>query len=314
MSHRLVLLDAKTLGNISNMHLLEQFGTLKIFDKTTQPQTISRVKHADIVITNKVVIDKAVIDEAPNLKLICIAATGTNNVDLEYAREKGITVKNASGYSTFSVAQNTFATLFNLLNHIHWYDNYVKELDYSKNDLFTNHGPVISELNNKNYGIIGLGSIGRAVAKIATSFGANIFYFSTSGRNKNDRYPSVSLKKLLHKCDIVSIHAPLNKDTRSLICYDQLKQMKDNAILINMGRGGIVVEKDLARALNEGQIGGACLDVYEKEPVSTNNPLFQVRDKHKLVLTPHIAWASLEARERLISIIAENINSFTIEI
>jgi len=310
MSHRLVLLDAKTLGNVSNMHLLKQFGNLQIFDKTSPQQTISRVKHADIIITNKVVIDKAVIDEAPNLKLICIAATGTNNVDLKYAQKKKIIVKNASGYSTYSVAQNTFAALFILLNHIHWYDNYVKNLNYSNNDLFTHHGPVVTELNNKNYGIIGLGAIGKAVAKTATSFGANVSFFSTSGKNKSDLYASVPLEELLSASDIISIHAPLNENTKSLIGYRELKQMRKHAILVNMGRGGIVIEKDLAKALNEELIGGACLDVYEKEPTSTDNPLFQIRDKHKLVLTPHIAWASLEAREKLISIISENISSF----
>jgi len=310
MPNNIVLLDADTLGKVSNMHLLKQFGTLQIFDKTLPNQTIFRVKDADIIITNKVVIDKTVMDNAPHLKLICIAATGTNNVDLTYAQKKGIVVKNAAGYSTFSVAQNTFAVLFHLMNHIHWYDNYVKSLNYSNNDLFTHHGPVITELNNKSYGIIGLGSIGMAVAKIATSFGAKVIYYSTSGKNKNDIYPSVSLKKLLHTCDIISIHAPLNDSTKSLIGYEQLKQMKNHAILINMGRGGIVIEKDLARAINKGQIGGACLDVYENEPLSTDNQLFEINDRHKLVLTPHIAWASLESRERLIEIVAGNIESY----
>lgn len=310
MPINIVLLDADTLGNVSNMHLLKQFGTLQIFDKTLPNQTVLRVKDADIIITNKVVINKTVMDNAPHLKLICIAATGTNNVDLTYAQKKGIVIKNAAGYSTFSVAQNTFAALFQLMNHIHWYDNYVKSLNYSNNDLFTHHGPVITELNNKNYGIIGLGAIGMAVAKIATSFGANVIYYSTSGKNKNSIYPSVSLEKLLHTCDIISIHAPLNDSTKSLIGYEQLKQMKNHAILINMGRGGIVIEKDLARAINEGQIGGACLDVYENEPLSTDNQLFEIIDQHKLVLTPHIAWASLESRERLLKIVAGNIESY----
>ncbi len=310
MSYRLVLLDAKTLGHVSNMHLLEQFGTLQKYDQTPPEQTISRVAGADIIITNKVVIDRKVMDRAPNLKLICIAATGMNNVDLEYAEEKGIAVKNAAGYSTHSVAQHTFASLFRLLNHISWYDHYVKNKEYSKGDLFTHHGPVISELNGKRYGIIGLGAIGQAVAGIATAFGARVVYYSTSGKNRNDRYPSAGLEELLATSDIISIHAPLNENTRALIGYAQLKMMQPHAILINMGRGGIVIEEDLARALNEGLIGGACLDVYEKEPPAPDNPLLQVRDPHKLVLTPHIAWASLEARERLIAIVAQNIRNF----
>jgi glycerate dehydrogenase len=310
MPYRLVLLDAKTLGNVSNMHLLEQFGKLQKFDKTHPEQTISRVKNTDIIITNKVIIDKTVMDHAPNLKLICIAATGTNNVDLDYAQKRGIAVMNAAGYSTSSVAQHTFAILFQLLNHIHWYDKYVKSKAYSNNDLFTHHGPVIFELKNKRFGIIGLGAIGRAVAKIASSFGAGVSYYSTSGHNKNDQYISMSLDDLLTTCDIISIHAPLNKNTKSLIGYNELTKMKRHAILINMGRGGIVVEQDLTKALNENLIEGACLDVYEQEPPDTGNPLLQVKDQHRLILTPHVAWASIEARERLIAIIAENISSF----
>lgn len=310
MSYRLVLLDAKTLGNVSNMHLLEQFGKLQKFDKTSSGQTISRVTGADIIITNKVIIDRTVMDHAPSLKLICIAATGMNNVDLEYAMEKGIAVKNAAGYSTNSVAQHTFASLFQLLNHISWYDHYVKSKKYSKSDLFTHHGPVISELNGKCYGIIGLGAIGRAVAEIATAFGARVIYYSTSGKNKNDHYPSVELEELLTTSDIISIHAPLNENTRSLIGYAELKKMRRHAILINMGRGGIVVEKDLAKALNENTIDAACLDVYKKEPPSADNPLLDILEPHKLVLTPHVAWAGIEAREQLITIIAENIRTF----
>ncbi len=310
MSFRLVLLDAKTLGRVSNMHLLEQFGTLQSFDKTHADQTVSRVTNANIIITNKVVIDRKVMDHAPNLKLICIAATGMNNVDLDYAKEKGIAVRNAAGYSTYSVAQHTFAALFQLLNNIYWYDHYVKRKAYSHNDIFTHHGPVISELKDKRYGIIGLGAIGRAVAEIATAFGAKVVYYSTSGLNKNPRYPSVTLEGLLTGSDIISIHAPLNENTRDLIGYKELKKMKPDAILINMGRGGIVKENDLANALNENLIGGACLDVYEQEPLSEDNPLLHIKEKQKLVLTPHIAWASIEAREQLITIIAENIRTF----
>ncbi len=310
MPYRLVLLDADTLGNVSNLHLLESFGTLERYDKTHPDQTIARVKYADIIITNKVVIDREVMDHAPDLKLICIAATGMNNVDLEYAKKKGIAVKNAAGYSTHSVAQHTFAVLFELVNHIHWYDNYVKSGSYSRSDIFTHQGPVISELRDKHYGIIGLGTIGRAVAEIATAFAARVSYYSTSGKNKNNLYPSVSLNTLLRESDFISIHAPLNENTRSLIGYSELKQMKRTAILINMGRGGIVVEKDLAKALDEDLIGGAGLDVYETEPLPSGNPLLQIRKPHKLVFTPHVAWASIEARERLIAIIANNIRSF----
>ncbi len=307
---KIVLLDAKTLGAVPNLSRLEAFGEVISYESTLPEDTASRIKEADIAITNKVVIDAAVMNHCPNLKLICISATGTNNVDLEAAEKKGIQVKNAAGYSSASVAQHTFAMLLQLTNQVKYYDEYVKCGAYSKSEIFTHYGPTIFELPGKQYGIIGMGSIGRTVAAIAESFGAGIKYFSTSGKNTAQAYPSVDLEELLRESDVVSIHAPLNEHTRNLIDKTALSKMKPNAILINVGRGGIVDEEAIAAAIDNEVISGACIDVFESEPIQPNNPLLSVKFPHRLVLSPHNAWASIEARIRLVDIVVENIRSF----
>jgi len=306
----IVILDAKTLGNVSNLDNISAFGKVTSFETTSPEQIIERIGNADIAISNKVVIDENTMNSCPSLRLICISATGMNNVDLKAAKKLGITVKNAVGYSSNSVAQHTFASILQLNHQISYYDKYVKSGAYSQNDIFTHYGPAFFELNNKNFGIIGLGNIGKTVAKIATGFGANISYFSTSGANNNAPYQQLSLTDLLKQSDIVSIHAPLNDNTKNLISSDQLSLMKNSAYLINVGRGGIVDEGALASAIDSGDIGGACIDVFEKEPVDKNNPLLKVKHSEKLILTPHNAWASIESREKLIDIVCDNIETF----
>lgn len=307
---KIVILDAKSLGAVPNLFKLDKYGEVISYETTQPDETINRVKDANIVITNKVVIDASIMEECTNLKLICISATGMNNVDLEAAAQKGITVKNASGYSSASVAQHTFAMLLQLTNQIRYYDHYVKTGSYTKSDIFTHYGPVIFELSGKQYGIIGMGNIGRSVASIAESFGAKVKYFSTSGKNKDQKYPSVSLDDLLSNSDIISIHAPLNEQTKNLVNQQAFLKMKSNAILINVGRGGIVDEKALTEAINNEIISGACIDVFDYEPMSAQNPLLSVRFPDRLVLSPHNAWASVEARTRLVDIVVENIRSF----
>jgi glycerate dehydrogenase len=307
---KIVFLDKSTVGNVSNLGLLEEFGEVSYYSETSSDQTIERSSDADIIITNKVIIDRKVMDANPGIKLICIAATGMNNVDLEYAAEKGIAVKNVSGYSTQSVTQSTFAMLFTLLNSIPYYDQYVKSGSYSKSPIFTHHGREFTEINGKTFGIIGLGGIGQSVAKVADAFGCKVVYFSTSGKNTNQVYPCLKLDVLLSTSDIVSIHAPLNEKTNNLIDLNKLKTMKPTALLINAGRGNIVNEQDLAYAIDHKIIAGAALDVFEKEPVQADNPLLSVKNKDNLILVPHIAWASLESRETLIKGIYQNIADF----
>jgi len=307
---KIVILDAKTLGRVSNLSKLTQFGEVTSYDITRPDETANRIGDAEIIITNKVVIDRLVMEKCANLKLICISATGMNNVDLQAAERYGITVKNAMGYSSNSVAQHTIASILQLYNQIGYYDTYVKSGEYTKSDIFTHYGPPTRELFNKTFGIIGLGNIGITVAQIATSFGAKACYYSTSGKNKNSAYTQLDLKDLLKASDIVSIHAPLNNETENLMSKEQFALMKRDAILVNVGRGGIVDEKALADAINNSQIGGACLDVFEQEPISENNLLLKVKYPERLVLTPHNAWASIESRTKLVDIVCENISDF----
>jgi lactate dehydrogenase-like 2-hydroxyacid dehydrogenase len=307
---KIVFLDVKTVGNVPNLHLFEQFGEVVYYQTTWPEQTMERMADADVVITNKVVLDKAAIESASRLKLICISATGTNNVDKAAALKRGIPVKNVSGYSSASVAQGTFALLLHLLNNIPYFDGYVKNGSYSQSDIFTHLEKSFWELNGKRFGIIGLGSIGRKVAKIAEAFGAEVVYFSASGQNYQQPYQRMRLEDLLRTSDIVSIHAPLNEYTANLITYDRLTLMKQSAILINAGRGGIVDEIDLARALDEAVIAGAGIDVFEREPISKHNPLLHIRHKERLAMTPHSIWASIESRTALIEKVAQNIQEF----
>jgi lactate dehydrogenase-like 2-hydroxyacid dehydrogenase len=306
----IVFLDAETLGEVTGFHKLTKLGNLTVYQSTPSDQRISRISGREIVITNKVLIDSEIMDACPSLKLVCIAATGTNNVDLDYAARKGIQVKNVAGYSTESVVQHTFSMLFYLLGNLRYYDDYVKQGAYSGSNLFTHHGMPFQELAGKKYGIIGMGTIGKRVAKVATVFGAEVNYYSTSQKNQNAGYTHVSLNELLLNCDIISIHCPLNNLTHNLIGYEQLRLMKKDALLINTGRGGIVNESDLACALDEGLIGGAGLDVLEKEPPIASNPLLHVKNPAKLLITPHIAWASRESRERLMNGIIANIVNY----
>ncbi len=307
---KISILDAKTLGQDIDLAVFERFGEVTIHQTTTAEQVAERIKDQDIVIINKVMLEENNLKYANRLKLICIAATGTNNVDLAYAEKNNIAVTNVAGYSTDSVAQHTFAMLFYLLHKLSYYDNYVRSGEYVKNDIFTELTQPFGELKGKRWGIIGLGTIGKSVAHIAQAFGSEIVYFSTSGRNNDQVYHRLELEELLKTSDIISIHAPLNAKTKNLFTYEKMKLMSPDSILLNVGRGGIINEGDLARILNEGLIGGAALDVLEMEPIEEDNPLLKVKNKEKLLITPHIAWASVEARNRLIEEIILNIEAF----
>jgi len=306
----IVFLDADTIGKDISLSPLEPLGKLKVYSTSLQDEVAGRIKQADIIITNKVQIRQAEMDNAPKLKLICITATGTNNVDLEYAAKKGIAVKNVAGYSTESVVQTTFASILSLLNSTAYFDQYVKSGAYSTSPIFTHYGQTFWEMTGKNFGIIGMGTIGKRVAEVATAFGAKVYYYSTSGNNNCETYLRLSLEELLQTCDIVSIHAPLNDKTKNLITHNELKLMKPTAFIANMGRGGIINEKDLAKALNENLIAGAAVDVFEQEPIPADHPYLAVKNKQKLMLTPHIAWGSAEARKRLLELTAKNIETF----
>ena len=307
---KIVFLDLKTMGEVPNLHLLEQHGELIYYQNSSPAETQERIKDADIVITNKVNLNKQALDAAPNLKLICVAATGTNNIDKEAAAALGIPVKNAVDYSSASVAQLTFALLLHLLHKLPYFDNYVKQGDYAQSDIFTHLNNPFREIKGQRFGIIGLGNIGRQVASIAEAYGAEVVYFSASGGNTSQPYQRLDLEEFLRTSDIVSIHAPLNEHTQNLLNFDRIQLMKPSAILLNLGRGGIINEADLARALNNNLILAAGLDVFGQEPIDAENPLLKINEPEKLVLTPHIAWASVEARTLLVEKVSQNIQAF----
>ncbi|OFY38810.1 MAG: hydroxyacid dehydrogenase [Bacteroidetes bacterium GWF2_40_14] len=306
---KIVFLDSATIGADVSLQPIETLGDFICYPSTSPEQVAERVKDADVLIVNKVLTGKDEIDAAPNLKLICVAATGMNNVNIPYANSKGIPVKNVFAYSTDSVAQITFSLVLALISKLGYFDNHVKTGEYCKSNHYTCTDRTFFELKGKNFGIIGMGTIGKRVAEIAKVFGANVSYYSTNGLPHCKDYPSVTLDELLAKSDIISVHAPLNDKTRNLISLNELRKMKPTAYIVNMGRGGIINEEDLAKALDFNLIAGAGIDVYENEPIPADHPYLGIQNMENIILTPHIGWASVEARKLLVQKIAENIKS-----
>ena len=308
---KIVFLDRKTLGDDIDLERFENFGEVIIYSNTAHNEIQERVEDADIVITNKVPITK---DNMKNskIKLICIAATGMDKIDLKYANEAGIIVKNVESYSTASVSQVTISLVLHFVQKLNYYIEYVNSKKWEKSDIFTNSDELFHELENKNWGIIGLGEIGKRVAKIAEAFGANVNYYSTSGKNNNSQYTQLDLDELLITSDIITIHAPLNNTTYNLLNKTNLNLIKDGGILINVGRGGIINEEDLANLLNSNKELYCGLDVLKEEPMKADNPLNRVKNKERLIITPHIAWSSIEARNRLINVILDNVKKFVV--
>ena len=307
---KIVFLDAKTIGEDIDLSGYEKLGEVVKYDFSTPEEARERTKDADVIILNKVVINEASIGEADHLKLVCVTATGTNNLDKEYLDKRGVAWRNVAGYSTETVAQHTFAMLFYLLEHLNYYDQYVKTEHYVNDTMFTHFAEVFHELNGMTWGVIGLGAIGRRVADIAKMFGCRVIYYSTSGKHDQPGYERVTFDTLLRESDIVSVHAPLDENTKDLMNKEAFDKMKASAIFLNLGRGPIVVEKDLADALEQGSIAAAGLDVLCVEPMQEENPLRQIKDSNRLIITPHIAWASVEARTRLMQIIEGQIREF----
>ena len=307
---KIVFLERNTLGNDIDLSQFEKLGEVVMYDLSTAEDTPEKVKDADVIVVNKVPMNAQTLKDASNLKMIALTATGYNNIDKAYTDSKGIAVANVGGYSTDSVAQHTFAMVLYLLEQLDYYDKYVKSGEYVRSDIFCHMDRKIQELTGKTWGIIGLGAIGRKVASIAQAFGCEVIYYSTSGKNNNSDYEAVSLDALLERSDIISIHAPLNEVTENLMNIDRFRKMKKNAVLINVARGPIVNERDLVTALNEGLIGGAGLDVISFEPMKADNPLLEIQDSTKLIVTPHIAWATREARTRLMDEVYLNIEAF----
>ncbi|MCI9493656.1 MAG: D-2-hydroxyacid dehydrogenase [Lachnospiraceae bacterium] len=307
---KIVFLDAKTIGEDIDLSGYEALGEVVKYDFSTPQEASERVADADVVILNKVPVNEQSIGTAKKLKLVCVTATGTNNLDKEYLDKRGIAWRNVAGYSTECVTQHTFAMLFYLLEHLPYYDEYVKSEKYVGDRMFTHFDRKFSEIDGKTWGIIGLGAIGRRVAEIAKLFGCKVVYYSTTGKNNQPGYQRVELDELLETSDIVSVHAPLTPETEGLMDKTAFAKMKQSAIFLNLGRGPIVSEQDLADALNAGEIRGAALDVLSVEPMQPENPLREIKDSDRLLITPHIAWASVEARKRLMETILGQVKEF----
>lgn len=307
---KIVFLDEYSVAG-RNLEKITSLGDYTAYENTAKDQVVERLKGAEIAITNKVVIDGDAMRQLPDLKLICVAATGMNNVDLNAAAELGIEVRNAVGYSTTSVAETTLASALALARNIVYFDEYFHDGRYAKADRAFCYDRLTFQISGKKWGIIGLGNIGREVARLATAFGCEVRYYSTSGAKREEAYPAVELDELLKWSDIVSVHSPLNERTRGLVGERELQLMNPWALIINVARGGIIDEAALAKALNEGWVAAAALDVFSVEPLR-ESPLYDVKDRYRLLASPHNAWSAAEAIDRLIECVAENIRSYTI--
>ena len=307
---KIVFLDAKTIGDDIDLSGFGQLGEVVKYEYSTPEQARSRTRDADVIVLNKVLVNEQTIGEASHLRLVCVTATGTNNLDKAYLDQRGIAWRNVAGYSTETVAQHTFALLFYLWEKLPYYDDYVKSEKYVADTMFTHFARAFHELNGRTWGVVGLGVIGRRVADIAGMFGCRVIYYSTSGKHDAPGYERVDFDTLLAQSDIVSVHAPLDANTERLMNADAFRRMKRSAIFLNLGRGPIVVESDLAEALKSGEIAAAGLDVLTTEPMTADNPLREIKDSGKLIITPHIAWASVEARTRLMKQVEQNIREF----
>jgi len=307
---KIVFLETETLGKDVDLSRFDQLGEVIRYPRSNPDENAARIAQADILIVNKVPMNEDTLKDADNLKLICITATGTNIVDFNYTNKRNLKVANVKGYSTQSVIQHTFALFFYVFEKLRYYDDFVKSGSYIRSDIFSHFEVKFNELYGKTWGIIGLGEIGRGVAEVAKQFGCKVIYYSTSGKNSNPAYEQVDLDTLLRESDVVSIHAPLNQSTENLIGEDELRKMKKSAILLNLGRGPIINEHALAKALQEDWIAGAGLDVLTVEPMAVDNPLYEIKDSNKLFITPHIAWATVEARQRVVDEVYKNIEAF----
>jgi lactate dehydrogenase-like 2-hydroxyacid dehydrogenase len=303
---KLVFLDADTMGDVS-LAPFAGLGEFVSYPNSTPEEALERVSDCNVLLLNKVRVTAELLDRAPHLRLVCVAATGVNNIDLEACKARGVAVRNVAGYSTESVVQITFMHILSLAGHARYYDDSVKDGRYSRSEIFSILSNSFHEIAGKRIGIIGMGTIGSRVAQVASAFGMEVVYYSTSGTSHCTEYPSLPLEELLRTSDIVSIHAPLNERTRGLLGERELALMKPSAYLVNVGRGDIIDEAALARAVDEEVIAGAGLDVFAVEPLPADNPLMHVRHPERFHFSPHIAWASIEARTRLVQRMVQNV-------
>lgn len=304
---KIVILDAATLGGDMDFSLFERFGSVSVFDTTSEAELKERVKETDVIIVNKIKLGASNLNDAKNLKLICVTATGFDNIDLAYCRENKIGVCNVKGYSTNSVAQLTASMALSLVMNLKSFNRYVSDGSYTKSGVQNHLEPVFHEIAGMEWGIVGMGNIGRKVAEIAAALGAKVVAYS---RTPKEGFECVGIDELCERCDIISIHTPLNDGTRNLINAERIAKMKKNAIVINVARGAVVDERALTDAVKSGRIGGIGVDVYSVEPMSGDSPYNEILGLDNVIFTPHMAWGAYEARVRCMEEIAENIDAF----
>ena len=306
---KIAFLDEYTLGG-ADLSIVRSLGDYTGYESTSPEQTIERAKGAEVVIVNKVIIGRKEMEQLPNLRLICVAATGVNNIDLEAAKEFGISVRNAVGYSTHTVAEATLGSVLALLRQVNYYDRYVKSGAYSASGEWVNFDRPTHRLWGKNWGVVGMGNIGREVARLAEAFGCKVAYASTSGSSREEAFERKDLNDLLAWADVISVHCPLNDTTRGLIDSERISLMKPTALIVNVARGGIVVEEAVRKALDEGRLAGTAFDVYSTEPMPADSPLLHTTDPDRLLLSPHNAWSAVESIDGLVECIANNIKDY----
>ncbi|MGN1094751.1 MAG: NAD(P)-dependent oxidoreductase [Eubacteriales bacterium] len=303
----IAILDSATLGDDIDLSPLSKIGNLSEYPLTEDEKVSQRLENADVAVINKIKLGRNNLSGAKNLRLICVAATGYDNIDTEYCREKGIALCNVPGYSTDSVAELTAAMALSLLTHLTEYRDFVHSGKYSESGKANCLVPVYHEMSSLTWGIVGGGGIGARVAGIASALGCKVIMCR---RKKEERYDQVSIDELCERADIISLHVPLNEETRNMINDNRIEKMKDGVIFINVSRGAVADEKALAEAVESGKIGGLGIDVYSKEPFGKEHPFYSLLGRKNVCLTPHMAWGAYEARNRCIKTIAENINSF----
>lgn len=307
---KIVILERNSVGLDVSVDEIKKYGEVTEYPNTTAADIQDKIKDAEIIIANKAPLNEQTLKEASKVKLICEFATGFDNVDIDYCRSRGIKVANVVNYSTDAVAQHTFALALYVLEKLHHYDHYVKSGAYAAQERFSNFDLPYTELSGKTWGIVGMGNIGRKVAKIAEVFGCKVIFYSASGNSTCTEYERVDFDTLLERADVLSLHCPLSEKTKHLINLDALKKMKDTAVLINVARGPVVDDEALYTALTENYIAAAGLDVTSTEPMKDSNPLSRIMDSNRLIITPHMAWASIEARTRCVSETCKNVDAF----
>ena len=304
----IVILDAKTLGEGVSFDALTSVGKLTVYPLTLPDEIPARIRDADVVIVNKIRLNESNLSSAERLKLICVAATGYDNIDTVYCRNHGIHLSNVVGYSTNSVAQLTVALALNLLMHLPYFTEHVKNGSYSASGIANCLTPVFHELAGKTWGVIGAGNIGMKVAQIADAFGCRVLLHCRHPKQAD--YPVLTLKEICAEADILSVHTPLNEDSFHLINSKTIQSMKDGVLIVNTARGAVMDESAVADAILTGKIGGFATDVYSAEPFGADHPMYALRSHPNVCMTPHMAWGALEARQRCIHEMAENIKAF----